>query len=1119
MELKAHAYDITVKDDALDKNGDKHMEIQLWCFDENSKPCLLRVRDFPVICKMELPVTTDKYGQIIVWDQGTVDDLLDEIKLYMEKKEVEPFINSKLANFTRLYYYSGGRKYPYVVLTFRTVKQMRSVSRLLKTFYSRQHGKLGFIFRETEIESYNKMFSMKNLGPTERFQCNAKELDANHEDRISKPGPTWRPFREYEIDWRSMKKIPNDMWFTYPIIFSWDIEAYSHKPPAFPRKHHPNDRIFSISITTQVHMKPETRKDIIIIIGPSDPLENVTTYNVDNEEQLIDKFFDIVNEEDPDVFIGYNIFGFDFDYLDARILTSGKEWDNIGRLSEQKCEIKEIKWQSNAYGHNNISYIKAAGRISVDMYPYIKRDYKLPMYKLDVVGHYFLGENKTDLKYNEMFQIHKEITDSMKTLERITGKDNCMEAMNDLKQHNLKEGEEYDIKKAIEGNTLIVKYNVQDSVLVLKLFEKLNVWISLIELSSIVRVTPMEFFTRGQQVRCIAQLYHAASHKNIVLTRRDNDFIYFNGGYVADPRAGFWELVICFDFNSLYPSIMIAYNICFTTLLRNVNDIEKDKYNHFSIDQEEPVDAKPPNSDNFDYGDFFKEENEVDKKKDAEKTVKKHYEFGFVKKDVQKGLLPEILENLLGNRKKAKKEMKKAAKRVAFIDDNILIPYRNKSDIKIEELTEDGKRLFKEIADVESGYVKDNIEKIDKEFFSYKVKESMFNSRQLGLKVSANSIFGFLGAQVSGKFSLIEASMCVTSRGRELIIQSSDFFEKHYGAVAVYGDTDSTMVYVPSLENDPSKVWEMAEKMENHINGKDGRGEGIFPAPLYLEFEKAMRALFMKKKKYAYMTYDRHGNIEKEKGSDKYELNVKGIILARRDNCKWLRDAYEDCIRAIFDEKSIYDVFDIIMKYIIQSVELKYDNDNQKNLKAITENLSIIRAMGSNYKSKSYFLSIFSDLMKSLGKPIPPSERFKYVVVKDHQNRDKIGYRMRTDEMFIEQWEESQINYGEDLPDDFQVEKNAYPPELIDSEYYIMNVLKEPIDQLFEFGFARVLEKFKDIRYQPSQKKKRCRPVCISTPIKMIELMILDRDKPVRELLDNTLKLLPEWFRSIKIEN
>lgn len=1109
MKIKAHTYDISVVDNAVNRDGDEHVEIQLWSFDENSNPCLLRVRDFPVICKVELPITTDRDGNIISWDRGTTDVLLEEMLLYMEKKDLQPFDKTAFTYFTRLYYYAGGKKFPYIVMTFNTIKNMRTASRLFKTFWSRHFGKIHLIFREMEIELYNKMFSMKNLGPTERFECEAKEILYDDEERITKCGPKNRPFTEYEIQWRTMKKLPDDMWFTYPIIASWDIESYSHRPKAFPQKHNMYDIIFSISITFQKHMKPETRKDYVIIIGPTVPQKNVITYNVETEQEVIEKFFELIEKEDPDVFIGYNIFGFDYDYLDARIKGDGKEWPNIGRLMEQKCDIKSIKWQSGAYGHNNINYIKAAGRISVDMYPYIKRDYKLPMYNLNTVGHYFLNENKTDLKAQEMFEIHKEVTDSMKKIMDMGGEDNVLDAMNNLKNLNIDPKTEQEVKKAIDGNTLIVKYNVQDSVLVLKLFEKLNVWISLIELSSIVRVTPTEFFTRGQQVRCIAQLYHASSHRNIVLTRRDMDFIYFNGGKVEDPRSGFWKLVICFDFNSLYPSIMIAYNICFTTLLRSIKDISKDKYHHFSIDQEEPIDAKPPSNDNFDYGDYFDEDDKEESEDDNKKKIKKHYDFGFVKKEVHKGLLPEILENLLSSRKQAKKEMKKAFSVMEQIDDNILIPHRENQDITIEELSDKGRELIKKITDRESGKLSDIKELVDKEFFSYKVRETMFNSRQLGLKVSANSIYGFLGAQVSGKFSLIEASMAVTSRGRELITEAALFFEKHYNAITVYGDTDSTMVNVPSLNDDPTKVWEMADIMENHINGKDDRNEGIFPAPLYLEFEKAMRGLFMKKKKYAYMTYDSKGNIIKEKNSDKYELNSKGIILARRDNCQWLRTAYDNCIRSIFDAKTIFQVYEEIIQNIIDVVELKFN---------ITEELSIIRAMGSNYKSKSYFLSIFSDLMKDLGKPIAPSERFRFVIVNDHQNRDKVGYKMRTDEMFKEQWEEAGIKYGEPIPEDY-TPNNLYPPEEIDSCYYITNVLKEPIDQLFEFGFARVIKDYEDVRYQPIY-KKRLKPVNMTKPVAMIELLMKDRkhliEKEGAKHLLPILKQLPEWFRNSK---
>ena len=75
-------------------------------------------------------------------------------------------------------------------------------------------------------------------------------------------------------------------------------------------------------------MKPVTRKDIIIIIGPTVARENVIVYNVKNEDEVIEKFFQIIEDEDPDVFIGYNIYGFDYDYIDTRLI----DVENLGKI-------------------------------------------------------------------------------------------------------------------------------------------------------------------------------------------------------------------------------------------------------------------------------------------------------------------------------------------------------------------------------------------------------------------------------------------------------------------------------------------------------------------------------------------------------------------------------------------------------------------------------------------------------------------------------------------------------------------------------------------------------------------------------------------------------------------
>lgn len=1124
-ELLVHAYDIEVNDKATNEEGDDHTEIRLWCFDNHSNPLLLRVRDFPIFCKVELPVTVNQYGNLKKWDAYSSKEIYNDICRVLENKELNPPVSYHFVEYTRLYYYSSGKKYPYILLTFNTLKDMDTASRVCKNMFSKKHGKLTLTFRETDIDVYNKMFSLKNLGPTEKFKCFATPIEIDDPERISKSGPEKRPFREYNLDWKTMKKIKeSEKFHTSPVICSFDIESFSHRKGAFPQKHCFEDIVFSISATFQKLNDPASRIDIVIIIGHTNPIENVIVYRVQNEIEVIEKFFDVVEEHDPDIFIGYNIFGFDYDYMDARLTDVGMEWRNIGRLLEEDCSMKCLSWNSDAYGYNKLNIFKCPGRISVDLLPYIKRDYKLSMYNLNAVGKHFLGETKVDLKAQEMFDIHEKISDVMEEIKEITGETEDDVAFQKLKEFvknkQISKTTFKNILESIKGNTLIAKYNVQDSVLVLRLFEKLNVWISLIELSSIVRVTPMEFFTRGQQVRCIAQLYHEASHKNIVLTRRDADYIFFNGGKVENPIVGFWELVLCFDFNSLYPSIMIAYNICFTTLLRTIQGVDKNKFNHFHIEQEEPEDAKPPKTDKFDYG-IYDDDYDEDKEDDSKVKVKRTYDFGFVKDTVKKGLLPEILENLLNNRKKAKKQMKNINKNLDLLDTHVLGKLNSNEDFTFGEIeNKEALDLVKKIIPCleMTGKILPHKEAIEKEFFSQKVDHTMYNARQLGLKVSANSIYGFTGAQANGKYSLIECSMSVTSRGRELITDSALFFEKHYNATTVYGDTDSTMVHVPSLENDPKKVWEMADVMERKINGtkdkfdEDGNlvekgEEGIFPKPLYLEFEKAMRALFMKKKHYAYMEYDEKGNIIKEKNSEKEALNVKGIVLARRDNCLWVRETYENMIRTIFREGTIEEVFDIIVDAVLQVIELKFD---------ITNKLSIVKSMGSNYKSTTFCLAIFSELMKGLMRPVNPGERFPYVIVNDHLKRDKIGQKMRTIEFFTEQWENAGIKYGEEVPKDYKPDSNIYPPERIDSCYYITNILSNPVDKLFNYGFQRVIEKYESKKYEPKS-NKRLKPVSVSNPVKMISLILKDRKKEIEEkgieiVLDD-IKALKDWFR------
>ena len=1110
IEIEAHPYDIFVCDEELNSNGEFQTEIRLWCLDKESKPLLVRIKDYPVSCKIELPdFNSDKNH--VQWHDAYIEELIRNMKKILDKKEITCFKDWSLFEGKQLYYYNGDKKTKFILMKFNTVKDMHTISRICKKIFT-TFGKIELKFWEMDVDIYNKMFSEKGLSISEKFRIKGEEIDLYDEERISKFGTEERPIREFICSYKNFEKLKPEesLWVTYPKICSWDIETYSHNPKCFPQKSHCEDCVFSISLSFQTYMQPATLKNIVILIGPCRKIPDVTVYCAKDEHELLDKFCDIIIEEDPEVLVGYNIFSFDFPYVNTRLVDVGRKWKNLGRTIEDQCYMKDISWSSSAYGKQELSYIVAPGRISIDMLPYIKRDHKLPMYKLDTVSEYFLGEKKVDLKPQEMFAIHKQFVELEDELEDLMGEEDFEE-----KCVECEKGKE--MISLLDSNEKIIKYNVQDTVLVIKLVEKLNVWISLIEMSTIVRVTPIEIFTRGQQKRCIAQLYHASSHKGIVMTRRERDVIFFNGGYVAEPEPGFHELSFCLDFNSLYPSIMIAYNICFTTLLYNPKAL-KEGVNLIEITQEEPKVFSVQEDDDFDYGDYVDDGDEGDKKE----KVKREYTFGFVNKDVKKGLLPEILENLLGERKKVKKMMKNISKKIESFDEGILKKVKEDKNMTFDQIKDQGvikilKEMFPDL-DMNSK-IQDYIEVIEKEFNSDKVTYILYNSRQLALKVSANSLYGFLGAQKNGKFSLIEGSMSVTFKGRDLIIKSGLFFEKHFGTKTIYGDTDSVFLEIPGF-NDPKKAYEIGMQMERKINGtkdqydKDGKlvkkGEkGIFIYPLYLELEKIIKVLLMRKKHYMYMEYDQEGNIIKMKNSDLEELNSKGVPLARRDNCKLLRKTYEKIARMRFAGVAIEQIFDVIVDKVLSVIDLKFDN---------LDDLAIIKNMGSNYKNKTYPLAILSDIMKEIGRPIQTGERFPALVVNAYKGESLLGYKMRPKELFLEIWEKSEYKYGEFIPEDYRPIEGLFPPETIDPLYYIDNVLAKPVDRLFRFAYLDIIENYAEHKYTPKY-NKRLKGVGVDTPLKMINLIIKDHKNIIKEqgimAIYDEIENLKEWFREI----
>lgn len=415
--------------------------------------------------------------------------------------------------------------------------------------------------------------------------------------------------------------------------------------------------------------------------------------------------------------------------------------------------------------------------------------------------------------------------------------------------------------------TKIMMYCLQDSELCLDIVNGLNIWTSYLALSSVVGVSIIELFTSGQQVRCMSQLYRKATERGYVLVKRGKPGRGFSGGFVFKPRPGLYPIVFI-DFASLYPSIMRAYNICYTTwVMPEYDDIVPDEdCNIIEFDQDESKFSTEESK-------AEEEEIEVEEKpvedEDEEATGKKkklvHYRYRFIKREIMVGLIPEIVEELVLQRAIVRKKQKE--------------------------------------------YPKGSTEWTN------------FEALQLALKVSANSFFGFLGV-LHGYMPFIEGAMCITAKGREIITETNRRIEKKYKTKVVYGDTDSSAVKVPKgLE--PKEYIKWGEKLIEDINGVDSKGnktgEPWFPAPLTVALEKAGRIFILTPKRYAYQVIDADGNYSDSEGS----IVFKGVGVVRRDFCPWAQNTFKTAIFKVITGASFMEVIKFLADKVFDLIDEK----------------------------------------------------------------------------------------------------------------------------------------------------------------------------------------------------
>jgi len=290
-------------------------------------------------------------------------------------------------------------------------------------------------------------------------------------------------------------------------------------------------------------MMPEAKKDPIILISLTFGSEfkggkhiSLSTRagkgvtSCESEREMLEKLIETIKEYDPDIITGYNINNFDMPYILERMRENNVK-PVFGRCNQKQVNAKKLM------ARYRISMI---GRVVVDSFELVKKDFSLMRYNLGFVSDKLLDEKKKDVRLSEIEMLWRG---SQKDFERL------------------------------------VEYSRQDSVLAMNLLLKLNLVYKYIALSKISGTLLQDTLNSGETTRIENFLLREFNKEGYVFPCRpdQNEVSRREGmrkkelkdGYVIEPEKALHPNIAVFDFKSMYPSIIRTFNICPTTLIKD----------------------------------------------------------------------------------------------------------------------------------------------------------------------------------------------------------------------------------------------------------------------------------------------------------------------------------------------------------------------------------------------------------------------------------------------------------------------------------------------------------------------------------------------------------------------
>ncbi|ALI95847.1 hypothetical protein OlV7_215 [Ostreococcus lucimarinus virus 7] len=333
-------------------------------------------------------------------------------------------------------------------------------------------------------------------------------------------------------DWTTLKPVARDDVAPF-VVASVDIECNS-STGKFPDANISGDACFQIAISLCKFGSDEPYDKTCLCYKQTDPnLEGSNILSFSTEKEMLEAFHKYLHKKDVDVITGWNIFGFDMEYIYKRAQINGCHYSffNLGKLKDTESELVIKKLSSSALGDNLLKLLPMSGRFIFDMFHEIKKGYKLDSYKLDNVSKLYLGDQKIDMAPKEMFARYRE-EDPVKLRE-------------------------------------VAEYCIKDTLLPHKLMKKLCTLLNLVEMAKATWVPANFLVERGQQIKVFSQLTKKARELGFMVPTIRYGAIPeepYEGATVLDAQKGaYYTPITALDFEALYPSIMMAHNLCYSS--------------------------------------------------------------------------------------------------------------------------------------------------------------------------------------------------------------------------------------------------------------------------------------------------------------------------------------------------------------------------------------------------------------------------------------------------------------------------------------------------------------------------------------------------------------------------